>query len=256
MTEAASARAALGARQYQALCGLFLGAIILADLQQGVLMMSLLLFLVGSLGVLSPGRLAPLLLLIGVTGTQLFKQFGARRLNVPWIGDRGSIQTDEVFYCLAVLGYIIAHYRWQALVRNILPLDRRRRQHVAAWPRRTGPVMPQRRPADQVTRREISVLVISLPVWALLAQQAWSLSRHPTALQGLRQGAMRVILAVWCVGMAVLVIRAILAYWRHRQNAPAIASMVLQDILWKETRREQRRIGRWLAWKKFKGGDT
>lgn len=262
MSDAAAAKAARaspGARQYQALCGLFLGAIFLADLQQGALMLSLLLFLVGSLGVLSPGRLAPLMLLGGILATQLFKQFGWRRLGMPWLGDRGGIQADEVFLALAVLGYVLSHYRWQSLVHNILPLDRRRREYAEEWPQRSGPVVPQRRSADQVTRLEISLLVISLPVWALLAQLAWTWLRFPPDLQGWRPGPARVLLAVWVVGMAALLARVLLAYWRRRQDSPAIAGMVLQDTLWKESRREQRRINRWLAWKRIKdskGGGT
>lgn len=255
MNDAAkAARASPGARQYQALCGLFLGAIFLADLQQGVLMLSLLLFLVGSLGVISPGRLAPLLLLGGLAGTQLFKQFGSRRLGVPWIGDRGGIQADEVFLALAVLGYVLAHYRWQSLVHNVLPLDRRRREYAEEWPARSGKVVPERRPAEQVTRLEISLLVISLPVWALLGYLAWTWLRLPPDLQGWRPGPVRLILAAWAVAMAALLARVALAYWQRRQDAPAIAGMVLQDILWKETRREQRRINRWLAWKRIKDG--
>jgi hypothetical protein len=41
---------------------------------------------------------------------------------------------------------------------------------------------------------------------------------------------------------------AFLRLWRQRQHPPAIAALYLQDVLWKETRREQRRLHRWLAW--------
>jgi len=218
-----------------------------------------LLFLVGSLGVLSPGRLLPILLLIAIACLQLFKQFSARRLGVPWLGDRGGIQADEIFFALAALGYVVCHYRWQGLVQNILPVDRRRREYAERWPRRSGPILPQRRPAEQVTRLEITLLVISLPIWALSAHLAWTWLRFPPDLQGWRPGPARLLVAVWAVGTALLLTRALLAYWRRRQDAPAIAGLVLQDILWKETRREQRRISRWLAWRRIKdskGGGT
>lgn len=236
--------------QYQALCGLFLSAVFLADLQQGVVLLSLLLFLLGLLGVLSPSRLALSLFLIGLAGTQLFKQFGYRRLGVPWHGDRPGLRAEDVFLCLAVLGYLIAHYRWQGLVHNILPLDRRRREQPGRWPYRTGRVLPQRRPAEQINRKEISLLVLGLPAWALLAQALWSWLRNPPDLQGLQPGPARLVIVAWFIVVGTLLARAVLVYWQRRQDSPQIAALVLQDILWKETRREQRRHNRWLAWRR------
>jgi len=45
-----------------------------------------------------------------------------------------------------------------------------------------------------------------------------------------------------------LLASSILNYLARRQMTRAEAELMLQDILWRETRREQRRIGRWLAW--------
>lgn len=237
-------------RQYQALCGLFLGAIFFAHLQQGVYVLTALLFLVGSLGVISPGRIYPVLMLAGLAAMQVFHQLGSRRLGVPWSGGRAGLQVEDVFLCLSVLGYVAAHYRWQSIALNILPLDRRRRERADDWPARTGPIVPQRRPADQVDRKEISALVVALPVWALLGQAIWMWLRDPSDLPGLRSGPARLVLATWLLGTMSLLAIILLGVWRRRQDSPEIAALALQDILWKETRREQRRISRWLAWKR------
>lgn len=229
---------------------MFLGAIFLAQLQQGVHVLTVLLFLVGSLGVISPGRIYPILLLAGLAATQLFHQFGARRLGIPWSGGRAGLQVEDVFLCLCVLGYVMAHYRWQAVAHNIVPLDRRRREWPDDWPVRGGPMVPLRRPADQVTRKEISLLVVALPIWAMVGQVFWIWLRDPSDLQGLRLGPARLVLATWLLGMTSLLATTLLVAWRRRQDSPEIAALALQDILWKETRREQRRISRWLAWKR------
>jgi len=41
-------------------------------------------------------------------------------------------------------------------------------------------------------------------------------------------------------------------YWRRVQMDRVSALLMLQDILWNETRGEQRRINRWLAWRKLR----
>ena len=41
---------------------------------------------------------------------------------------------------------------------------------------------------------------------------------------------------------------ALLGHWRARQMTAAEGELSLQDTLWRETRREQRRLNRWLAW--------
>lgn len=236
-------------RHYQALCGLFLGAIFIAHLQQGVYVLTVLLCLVGSLGVISPGRIYPILMLAALTGTQLFHQLGSRRLGVPWSGGWAGLQVEDVFLCLSVLGYVAAHYRWQSVAHFILPLDRRRRERADDGASRVA-VVPQRRPAQQVDRKEISMLVVVLPVWAILGQIFWMWLRDPSDLQEMRLGPTRLVLATWLLGMMSLLAITLLGAWRRRQDSPEIAAMVLQDIFWKETRREQRRISRWLAWKR------
>ena len=41
-------------------------------------------------------------------------------------------------------------------------------------------------------------------------------------------------------------------YWRRLQMDRVSAMLMLQDLLWHETRGEQRRISRWIAWKRLR----
>jgi len=45
---------------------------------------------------------------------------------------------------------------------------------------------------------------------------------------------------------------AVLSTWKRRQHSPITAAVALQDVVWHDTRREQRRISRWLSWAKLK----
>jgi hypothetical protein len=42
-------------------------------------------------------------------------------------------------------------------------------------------------------------------------------------------------------------------YWRRLQMDRTTAILMLQDILWRETRSEQRGINRWIVWRKLRG---
>lgn len=239
-----------GVRQYQVLCLLSLAVVFLADLQQGVPLLSLLLLLFGLLGVLSRSPRGPIMFLAALAGTQMFKQFGWRRLGVPWIGPRPGLQVEEVVLCLGALAYVVSHYRWQALLHHILPLDPRRREAGRHRFLRPPVIVPQRRSPGLVTRQEIGGLLLGLPLWVFLAQGLGLWLYPPRDLLGLQPGLGRVLLLAWGLGLVWLLAAAILNYFQLRGSSPRLSQLFLQDVLWKETRREQRRINRWLAWQR------
>ena len=45
---------------------------------------------------------------------------------------------------------------------------------------------------------------------------------------------------------------SVLGYLAWIRMSPAEATLYLQDVAWRETRREQTRINRWIAWAKLK----
>ena len=76
--------------------------------------------------------------------------------------------------------------------------------------------------------------------WSWLQGQETDLVILDTAWQG--------ILVLWLLGGAVLAAASVLRYLALRRMTPAEAELYLQDVLWRETRGEQRRLNRWLAW--------
>jgi hypothetical protein len=58
----------------------------------------------------------------------------------------------------------------------------------------------------------------------------------------------RLMVLVWLFGLMFLVAAGVLRYLGQRWVKPEEAALFLQDTLWRETSREQRRINRWIAW--------
>jgi hypothetical protein len=101
-------------------------------------------------------------------------------------------------------------------------------------------------------RVEVGLLVMSLPLAPLLAQVFWAGLAPPREMLGLPARLWRFLLVGWSLGLGVFVTAAVLRQWRRRLMTPDEAALLLQDTLWHETRREQRRLNRWLAWARLR----
>ncbi len=207
--------------------------------------------MVGLFGVLSRLRLGPILLLLVLAAAQLGKQFAWRRLQLHQVAPLQRIGLNDLVMGIGALAYVLAHYRMQGLMLNIVPRDPRLRVGPGRW-FRGQKVLSHRRPAGLVTPTEVGWFLLCLPLWVLVAQLLWTVLAPPRILVGLAPGPVRIILGAWLVGLGVFISTALLNLWRRRQSPPAVATLVLQDILWRETRREQRRLNRWLAWSRLK----
>jgi len=157
----------------------------------------------------------------------------------------------DLVLAMGVLGYVLAHYRMQGLMLNIVPRDPRLQVGPGRWFRRPK-LLSHRRQAGLVTPVEIGWFLLCLPLWAFVGQLLWIVLAPPRNVVGLAPGPVRVILCAWAVGLGILITTGMLNLWRRRQNRPEVAALFLQDVLWKETRREQRRLNRWLAWSRLK----
>jgi hypothetical protein len=58
----------------------------------------------------------------------------------------------------------------------------------------------------------------------------------------------QVTLLAWLFGLVFLFAAALLRYAAQSRMRPDEAALFLQDTLWRETSREQRRINRWISW--------
>jgi hypothetical protein len=216
-----------------------LGAIGLVLLQRGFGAWSLVPILIGLIAGLTRFGAVALVLIVAVlinAVPHLATSVRHSLLNIP-----------DVVLCAAVLGYAIAHSRLQSLINNVFPAETAKHDLKA----RASPADP-RRPARLVTPDEVSALVISLPFWAILAVGLWRLRSQSWHNPGVRPDAWEAILIVWMVGAPFWALAVFFKYWALRRMSVDEAQLLLQDTLWHETRREQRRINRWLAWARLR----
>lgn len=236
-----------GTRLYETICIVALGAQFVLLLERGFGSLTLLPLIIGAAGLLGRGRwhgqplvlwrIAPPVLVIAIAVPLLLPTV-SQLLNLPKALDipvREAIGLQDLLLAVAVLAYIAAHYRLQGLEATPLPAD----------PRQTGRTEASQRP---LPASEMFSLALELLLWPVLALLAWDLLPRWYDL-GLDPTIWRTLLILWLIGMGALLASSILNYLGRRRMTRAEAELMLQDILWRETRREQRRIGRWSAWK-------
>jgi hypothetical protein len=76
----------------------------------------------------------------------------------------------------------------------------------------------------------------------------WELADEVPAPWNIPPWSWRVGLVVWWLAAALVLTATALGHLAWRRQSPAEAGVYLRDVLWHETRREQRRIQRWRAW--------
>jgi hypothetical protein len=241
-----------GPQHYQLLCGVALAVLFFIQLEQGLLVAGLLAVVVGAPAILLRVRVSPLLVLVPLIGGQVYLQY-----DFPAFRPHAALQVADVVFCAAALAYLGGAYRLLSLWRSILPLDPRQRYHRGAGVvvplGRLGRIAPHHRPAGLLSRTEIAWFVLQLPLFALLAQGAWILLGVRRELLGLSPRWLQLIQLVWGLGLALFLAGSLFRIGRLWHMDSETARMLLQDVLWHETRREQRRVGRWLAWSRLRG---
>jgi hypothetical protein len=264
-----------GVRNYLFLCYAAQLALLLLLLERGLQLWGLLPVLIGCGSVALRWRLGPLVFLIALAGLLYI----APALDaVLRAGQRWSTSSvSDVLLCAAVLAFLVGHYRLQGLVHFIFPRDPRRTTKpprsrpvpVAARPPFVVP--PQRSPLSASTA-ELVLLLVSLPLWLVLALVCEAkLIPHEAPLQELGKdwssrthydyeimGARTASFVVgalwqgrwllWTFGGGGLLVASLFGYLAWVRASAAEAQIYLQDTVWKETCREQRRIQSWRVW--------
>jgi hypothetical protein len=242
-----------GVNYYMVVCLAALVVVLIILAQRGFGYWSLFPLLVGAVGVATRWGSAPTMLLLTVAVC-----LNTPSSTLPLSGRRMPLRVSDLLLCGAVLAYVAAHYRYQCLAVNVFPPDPRRRespQHrktTFLGLRRPPEVVQQRRSPGLVSQWEVGLLVLSLPVWSGLAQVWWNWLPGQWGNPALPAPLWRAMLLVWVLGVGVLAAAAILDYWGRRRLTAEEATLFLQDVLWHETRREQRRLNRWLAWARIR----
>jgi hypothetical protein len=222
-----------GVNQYVTVGICSLGAIGLVLYERGFGFWCLLPILAGLAA--SPTAFGPMALVTALAGCVLF---------VPRVIDwrHGILSIPDLVLSGAVLGYMVCHARLQSLTKNIFPSDIR--GGVVQLENQTS---SHRRATGLVTSAEVSTLVIALPLWALaatIARAIWP-AKWPDPI---RPEVWNAIVVCWIAALALICARIVLSYWQLRHMSAPEAQLMLQDVLWPETRREQRRVNRWRVW--------
>jgi hypothetical protein len=247
----------VGPIHYQILAGAGLLLIFLAQLDQGMYSGNLLVVCIGLLGIVSKWRIAPLLLLGALAAAQIGHHLMIYR-DFATEDRRPLLHLRDLLLAIGLVAHIAANCRLQSLWAHIVPADprqRERQQRRAGSSRRYVHVpVRQKRSSRLLTPQEIAAFVLLLPAWALVGQALWFFIAQPwpnaySVFDSPR--ALRLLSLAWLLIVGMLMTGTVLAHWRRRQMDRAAAQMGLQDILWRETRREQRRIFRWLAWRRL-----
>ena len=254
-----------GARAYALLCLAALAVMVMALVLRRPDPWALLPALVGGLALLFRWRGGPLLVLLAVVvllwtwwrginpGWLVFAlvTWVRRLLFAEWVGHlrlpvpnrqppRAILPLSDLLLALSLLAYAAGHYRLQGLVLRLFPPDPRRR-------REPSPPTPRRAPR-LVTAQEIAGMLVALAACGGLAYLFWSWLRGRETDLEVPDAVWQGILVLWLLGGGVLAVAGLLRYLALRRLTAPEASLFLQDVLWRETRGEQRRLNRWLAW--------
>lgn len=263
MTEAKRKRRLLrepGVQMYLLLCVAALAAITL--LHVSVLLprpwgwLGVLVPLVGALALALRLPSGPILLLATYAFTEIVATYHERgglrwtfRSGYPfgrWFFEaqelpRWFLDPIHLLLGFAFLAYALGHYRLLGLTQNIFPVDPRRRRQTRT-----------RRPAALATVEELAAALITMPLCVAAAELCWYWLVGRWLLLGLPATFSRFLVLAWAVLAVTLVGAAALGWWRSQHQSPERAKMFLQDVVWRQTRGEQRRINRWLAWARLR----
>jgi hypothetical protein len=188
--------------------------------------------LIGAAGLAFRWRTGPLLFLASVAvGFTYLDAVHVRNFE----GERSAAYTD-LLLCAAGLCYLIAHYRLIGLTSGVFPPEPAK---LADQP------LPR---AGAIAPRELVIWLITAAMATIAAIMLWvAISRvHTPWLTNPLHW--RLGLLAWMLLIGAGLSAAVLGYLGWRRMSRTEALLFLQDSLWNETRREQRRINRWRAW--------
>jgi hypothetical protein len=153
----------------------------------------------------------------------------------PGVPSREVVPVSDFLLAVSAVAYAAAQYRVQGLTRRLFPAAKK------------GDDAGRRSP-DTVRGREVLLMLAAPVVCGAGAALIWRWLRRQTTDLEISDPAWQGILVIWLLGGGVLAVAAGLRYLALRRMEPLEAQLYLQDVLWRETRREQRRLNRWLAW--------
>jgi hypothetical protein len=168
-----------------------------------------------------------------------------------------NFEMADLMLAAGLLTYLIAQFRLYSLAGSLMPVDRRHRPDTIAGDQ------PEPRPEATFEQRELFSLAWMAPLLVLAGQLVWWFmvrweERGPAGPTetplGMERHHWRIFVLIWILGGGGILIGGFLKILRMYRMSAAEAGMIAQDSVWVETRGEQRRTSRWLAWVRRKWG--
>lgn len=207
-------------------------------------------------GLISRWIISPILFLILITyllfdpgfGNLIEAMDGYRRGYSRGRSSTVGLDQSDLLLAACIMVYMMAHYRLMSFVHKSMPDD--------PAPRRKGQPEPDipRRPFKLFGERELGVLLGVGAVCVFVGAVLWQVIVEVEAgsrlggTWGLSRSFARFIVFTWSVGMGAVLVGVVFRYLALRRMSWFEARLIVQDLFWLETRREQERIYRWRAW--------
>jgi hypothetical protein len=189
-----------------------------------------------------------MLVLLVIAILHVVEQYTVNQLMGPDSQSPRVFDVADVLMCVTGLAYFIGHYRLNGLWHGVLPPDSR--QPAASAGEKSGP--PRVRSEESLSVAELTGLVFAVPAFAVLGQLCfWLLQQRWPIVEPLARWR-TVLIAAWTLVLVVFLAAHAFRYWKRLQMDRVSAMLLLQDMLWHETRGEQRRLNRWIAWKSLR----
>ncbi|MGH7225715.1 MAG: hypothetical protein ACRELF_21055, partial [Gemmataceae bacterium] len=103
-----------------------------------------------------------------------------------------------------------------------------------------------------VNAGEMALLGFVLPVWMGLAVLVWTWMMEGVPPLGMRREAWRVLRLVWAILAGLAITGTVTSYLRLITATSEESLLYLQDQCWRQTRREQSSLNRWLTWARLR----
>jgi len=162
-----------------------------------------------------------------------------------------NFDLTDLMLATGLLTYLAAQFRLFSLAGNLTPVDRRPRPDTLAGDE------PEPRPQATFEPKELLPLTWSIPLLVLAGQLVWFVIVRTEKWRPLDEGDVRLgmerhhwrfFALVWLLGGGGILIAGFLRILKLYRMSAAEAGMIAEDSVWVETRGEQRRTSRWLAW--------
>ena len=201
-------------------------------MQQGQGLFNLLVVMMGVLGITSKLRWGPLLLFFFVVAGQFYQQENFPPQRGTGVAEASLLKIKDIALSTGVLGYIVCHYRMQAILLNAAPIDPRQRlgapRRKFPWFRRRPPVAPDCRTPHRISPLEIAFLALSVPAWAFVGQGLFAVFTIQLNLFGIPVWVWQILMLSWVMILGFFLARLVFMVWDVKLHGPIAARLLLQ----------------------------